>query len=116
MPKKILVEQLRVGMYLSGLEGRWLDHPFWRSRFLIRDEATLAKLHDCGVLECFIDPSKGEDLLPPLPDAEASPLPPAPAPAPAPEGAPDPAPPASLATPIASPMGDGVDEVLEVAM
>jgi HD-GYP domain-containing protein (c-di-GMP phosphodiesterase class II) len=114
MPKKILVEQLRVGMYLSGLEGRWLDHPFWRSRFLIRDEATLAKLHDCGVRECFIDPSKGEDLLPPLPDGVASPPPPAPEPAP--EGPPDPAPAASLATPTDSPMGDELDVELEVAM
>lgn len=69
MPKKIAVEQLRVGMYLSGLEGNWLDHPFWRTRFLIRDEPTLAKLLASGIRECFIDPSKGEDLLPPLPAA-----------------------------------------------
>ena len=67
MPKKILVEQLSVGMFLHGLDGSWLDHPFWRTRFLIRSDIELHKLRSCGVVDCWIDPSKGEDLPVPLP-------------------------------------------------
>jgi HD-GYP domain-containing protein (c-di-GMP phosphodiesterase class II) len=74
MPKRISVDQLRVGMYLAGIEGRWLDHPFWRTRFLIRDEATLAKLKASGLRECFIDPSKGEDVAVPLPGTATEPV------------------------------------------
>jgi len=68
MPKKIQVAQLRVGMYLQGLDGSWLDHPFWRTKFLIRTEAELNKLRECGVSECWIDPSKGEDAVQPVPE------------------------------------------------
>jgi hypothetical protein len=68
MPKKIQVAQLRVGMYLQGLDGSWLDHPFWRTKFLIRTESELNKLRECGVSECWIDPSKGEDAVQPVPD------------------------------------------------
>jgi HD-GYP domain-containing protein (c-di-GMP phosphodiesterase class II) len=74
MPKRISIDQLRVGMYLAGIEGRWLDHPFWRTRFLIRDEMTLAKLKASGLRECFIDPSKGEDVPVPLPGTAAEPV------------------------------------------
>lgn len=69
MPKKVQVAQLRVGMYLQGLEGSWLDHPFWRTKFLIRTEAELQKLRECGVMECWIDPSKGDDVVQPVPEA-----------------------------------------------
>ncbi len=99
-------------MYLSGLEGRWLDHPFWRSRFLIRDEATLAKLLACGVRECFIDPSKGEDLVPPLPDA-AAPASQAGAEA---EAAPEAEPSARPAAPPSNTLNEALDIELEVAM
>ncbi len=58
-------------MYLQGLEGSWLDHPFWRTKFLIRSEEQLQKLRDSGVGECWIDLAKGEDVATGL--AEAAP-------------------------------------------
>jgi len=43
MLKKIRVDQIRLGMHLHALEGAWMDHPFWKTRFVIRDEEQLKK-------------------------------------------------------------------------
>ena len=64
MLKKILVRDLRLGMHLHSLSGPWLDHPFWRTRFVLTDPADLARLHGCGIQECVIDTAKGLDVLP----------------------------------------------------
>ena len=72
MLKKILVRDLRLGMHLHSLSGPWLDHPFWRTRFVLTDPADLARLHGCGIQECVIDTAKGLDVLPqPTLDLEA---------------------------------------------
>ncbi|MBL8384576.1 MAG: DUF3391 domain-containing protein, partial [Burkholderiales bacterium] len=39
--KKIPAAQLRLGMYLERMEGSWLQHPFLRSSFLIKDARDL---------------------------------------------------------------------------
>src|SRR6185503_19758108 len=82
MLKKIRVDQVRLGMHLHALEGAWMDHPFWKTRFVIRDEEQLRKLQDSVVQEVWIDPEKGLD-------AAVTPPPPAGAPAIAPQAAPD---------------------------
>lgn len=46
-------------MYVESLCGRWIDHPFWRTRFVLRNERDLAALKASGVAECWIDRSKG---------------------------------------------------------
>lgn len=68
--RTIGVEQLRLGMFLHGLDGSWLDHPFWKARFLLRDAADLARLRASGVKRCVIDTARGLDIAPP----PASPL------------------------------------------
>ncbi len=68
MLQKISVDQLRLGMHLHELCGAWLDHPFWKSKFVLRDRADLKKLLDSGVKEVWIDDAKG---LPVLPDSPA---------------------------------------------
>jgi HD-GYP domain-containing protein (c-di-GMP phosphodiesterase class II) len=68
MLKKIDVRQLRLGMHLHAFEGAWTAHPFWRTRFVIDDKATLAKVRDSGVAMCWIDVSKGLDVAPPESD------------------------------------------------
>ena len=89
MQKKIPVAQLRVGMHLLRLEGSWISHPFWRTRFVIDDPKTLAQVRDSGVRECWIDTALGLDVA--APEAAAGPT--APAASAAPEGAaPPPAP------------------------
>jgi HD-GYP domain-containing protein (c-di-GMP phosphodiesterase class II) len=63
MLKKIPVTQMRLGMHLHALEGAWIDHPFWKSRFVLRDPADLQRLRDSAVLECWIDTALGLDVL-----------------------------------------------------
>ena len=77
--KKIPVAQLQLGMHLHALEGNWLDHPFWKTRFVIKDGADLRRLHDSPVRECWIDTALGLDV----PAAPAAPPTPEPASVPA---------------------------------
>jgi HD-GYP domain-containing protein (c-di-GMP phosphodiesterase class II) len=94
MLKKIPVTQVRLGMHLHALEGAWLHHPFWKTRFLLDDPRDLERLRASGVKECWIDTALGLDVgaAPPgvaVPaPAAASPPEAAPERAPAPEPAP----------------------------
>lgn len=65
MLKKITVEELRLGMHLHAMCGAWLDHPFWRTKFVLRDPVDLEKLRISSVAEVWIDVSKGSDVEPP---------------------------------------------------
>lgn len=95
--KKIPVSRLRVGMHLHALEGAWLDHPFWRTKFVIDDPSTIRKLQQSPVLECWIDASLGLDVV--APEAAATPAAPAAAPPRALRAAPVAARPAAPAAP-----------------
>lgn len=65
MLKKIPVGQVRLGMYLHGLCGSsWLDHPFWKTSFVIEDQADLDRLLRSPVKEVLIDVDKGLDAAP----------------------------------------------------
>ena len=44
MERRLTVEQLSVGMFVSGLDRPWLDTPFLLQGFLIEDEGTLTQL------------------------------------------------------------------------
>jgi len=101
MLKKIRVDQVRLGMHLHALEGAWMDHPFWKTRFVIRDEEQLRKLQDSVVQEVWIDADKGLDVAE---EAAAAPAParvqaaaPAPATRPTPSATPVPPPSRSFA-------------------
>ena len=62
MLKKIPVDDLRLGMHLHAMCGAWLDHPFWRTKFILDDPADLDKLRASSVKEVWIDVSKGSDV------------------------------------------------------
>lgn len=64
MLKKISLEDVRIGMHLHALDGPWMDHPFWKTRFVLRDPADLAKLRASGLNGVWIDTSKGLDVAP----------------------------------------------------
>ena len=83
MLKKIAIQDLRLGMHLHELCGPWLDHPFWRARFLLADPADIAKLLASGITECWIDIAKGLDVAPPPQVEVAAPEPTPPHEAPA---------------------------------
>jgi len=90
MLKKITIQQLRLGMHLHALEGSWLNHPFWKTKFVLEDPADLEKLRQSGVQACWIDSSKGLDVA--LPVEERAPTVAAPEAEPAPPVAAVPAP------------------------
>ena len=47
--KKIPVQQVRLGMHLHEMCGAWLDHPFWKTKFVIEDVADLEKLQRSSI-------------------------------------------------------------------
>ena len=90
MLKKISTDQLRCGMHVHEVCGSWVDHPFWKSSFLLKTEAQRLQLHK-SVRQVVIDTSKGLDLPPVVNTPE--PEPPASI---APEPEPEPTPPQAL--------------------
>jgi putative nucleotidyltransferase with HDIG domain len=62
--KKIPVTELRLGMHLHALEGAWLDHPFWKTRFVLTDAQDLRRLCGSPVREVWIDAALGLDVAP----------------------------------------------------
>ena len=62
MLKKIPVDQLRLGMHLQAFCGAWLDHPFWRTKFVLEDPNDLALVRESSIKEVWIDISKGIDI------------------------------------------------------
>jgi HD-GYP domain-containing protein (c-di-GMP phosphodiesterase class II) len=62
MLKRIDVADVKLGMYIQKLDGNWLKHPFWRTKFVLTDEAMLADLRASEVDGVFIDVTKGDDV------------------------------------------------------
>jgi putative nucleotidyltransferase with HDIG domain len=62
MLKKIAVEDLRLGMHIHEFCGSWMDHPFWRTKFVLADPADLHQIKTCGIRELWIDVQKGLDV------------------------------------------------------
>ncbi len=63
MIKKIPVADLQLGMYIHELHGSWLSHPFWKTSFLLKDPADLAKIQKSGVAYVSIDLTQGQRSL-----------------------------------------------------
>ncbi|WP_431258857.1 HD-GYP domain-containing protein [Roseateles chitinivorans] len=95
MLKKIPTTQVKLGMFLQGMEGSWLSHPFWKTKFVLTDPEDLKALKASGVPFCWIDASKGLDVdAPEAPKASLAPPASAPVAAAAPAAAEPPAAPA----------------------
>lgn len=62
MLKKIDVADVRLGMYIHKLEGPWLKHPFWKTKFLLTDPDQLADLQASELEGVVIDIDKGDDV------------------------------------------------------
>lgn len=74
MLKKISVKDLQVGMHLHAFCGSWMDHPFWRTRFVIEDPRDLQLILASKISEVWIDSAKGLDVVKDKVQEEASPL------------------------------------------
>lgn len=65
MLKKIAVEHLALGMHIHEFCGSWMDHPFWRTKFVLEDPEDLRQIRACGIKEVWIDVQKGIDVAGP---------------------------------------------------
>jgi putative nucleotidyltransferase with HDIG domain len=62
MLKRIRTEQLTVGMYLQEFCSSWMEHPFWRSCFVITETKDIEVIMASSVREVWIDCAKGLDV------------------------------------------------------
>ena len=62
MLKRISVEHLRTGMFIQELCGSWMEHPFWRTAFVLKDPGDITRIRESGIKEVWIDTHKGLDV------------------------------------------------------
>lgn len=65
MLKRITKKNLRLGMYITEFCGSWMDHPFWKTKFVLKTQADLSSILASAIKELWIDTSKGLDVLDP---------------------------------------------------
>lgn len=64
MLKKVRLEQIRLGMHIKEFCGSWMEHPFWRSGFVLTDTKDLQAIFASSIKEVWIDVSLGADIAP----------------------------------------------------
>lgn len=62
MLKTIPAHQVVIGMHIHALNGAWVDHPFWKTKFVLDDIQDLKKLQASIIKEVVIDTAKGLDV------------------------------------------------------
>ncbi|MBV2122703.1 MAG: HD-GYP domain-containing protein [Candidatus Thiodiazotropha sp. (ex Ctena orbiculata)] len=62
MIKQIETAELRIGMYVHKLEASWVDHPFLRNQFKIKQLSDINKIRKSGIKAIYIDTDKGLDI------------------------------------------------------
>lgn len=60
--KQISTSQVEMGMFVHSFQGSWLNHPFWKARFLIEDEDRLEAVRQSALDGVVIDTDRGADL------------------------------------------------------
>lgn len=73
MLKTIPTHQVTLGMHIHELKGAWVDHPFWKTKFVLNDPADLKKLQTSIIKEVVIDVSKGLDTSEPAAEEPTKP-------------------------------------------
>jgi HD-GYP domain-containing protein (c-di-GMP phosphodiesterase class II) len=62
MLKRISVDQLMLGMHLKEFCGSWMEHPFWRTAFVLTDPKDIEAVLASSIREVWIDCDKGLDV------------------------------------------------------
>lgn len=62
MLKRIHVDQLMLGMHIKEFCGSWMEHPFWRSGFVLSEAKDLDTIRASSIKEVWIDCDKGLDV------------------------------------------------------
>lgn len=60
--KRISVQQLEVGMHIKEFCGSWMEHPFWRTGFVVKSAKEIAAIRGSSITELWIDAGKGRDV------------------------------------------------------
>ncbi|MFK4259617.1 HD-GYP domain-containing protein [Agrobacterium tumefaciens] len=66
MLRRIRPEQVRLGMFIEGIDGHWEDQRFWRSRFLLERVNDLESLKRSGVAGIIINTTEGTETIAPV--------------------------------------------------
>ena len=61
--RTISLTHLMIGMYLIGVDRSWLQTPFLRHRFKIKDQSEIEALRRAGIAEVTIDTEQGLDVV-----------------------------------------------------
>ena len=61
MLKRIAAKDIRIGMFITELCGSWMEHPFFKTKFLLEDSQDLESLLKSGIKEVWINTDKGLD-------------------------------------------------------
>lgn len=62
MLKRINVNQLLLGMHLKEFCGSWMEHPFWRTAFVLTDRKDIEAILASSISEVWIDCAQGLDV------------------------------------------------------
>ncbi|MBF0345656.1 MAG: DUF3391 domain-containing protein [Nitrospirae bacterium] len=73
MRKRILIDKLRLGMFIDGMDASWFKTPFLKHRFIIKTQDQLDKIRESGVDAVFIDTKKGLDVVDDPTDSDLKP-------------------------------------------
>src|SRR5450830_249926 len=63
MLKRISVHQLTLGMHLQEFCGSWMEHPFFRTSFDLKDPKDIETILRSSIKEVWIDCGKGLDVV-----------------------------------------------------
>lgn len=64
MLKRIHVKHLTLGMHIHEFCGSWMEHPFWRTQFVLTDPKDLDSIRATTIKEVWIDVANGLDVAP----------------------------------------------------
>lgn len=67
--RRIAPDEVRLGHFIHAIDGSWLSHPFWKTKFVLADPADLHALRASRVEAVLIDEARS------VVDAEAGPAP-----------------------------------------
>ena len=59
MLRRVPLDEVQLGMFVHAMEGSWLQHPFWRRRFVLDNEHDLRRLRDSDIPGIIIDDERG---------------------------------------------------------
>jgi putative nucleotidyltransferase with HDIG domain len=55
---RVARDDIRLGMFIQSIEGSWLEHPFWRTRFQLSDPTDVLALRNSNIPGVIIDTAR----------------------------------------------------------